>query len=75
MLLVSFPGHILCISWKYGSDQLPIPFSFKSIGMLVHCSFLNFTIDSGQLSIYSLTLGDLKLHSILHADDQATLAA
>ena len=38
--LVSFPDHIFCACRKNGSGQLPIPFSFKCTGMLVHCSFL-----------------------------------
>ena len=29
--------HIFCACWKNRSGQLPIPFSFKCTGMLMHC--------------------------------------
>ena len=41
--IVSFPARIFCACRKNGSGQLPIPFSFKCAGVLVHCS-LGFSI-------------------------------
>ena len=38
--IVSFPDRIFRARRKNGSGQLPIPFSFKCVGMLAHCSSL-----------------------------------